>query len=87
MVKPFSDAVKAMEAGKYSKQPVQTQFGWHVILLEETRETPAPALETVKTQISGVLQKKGLAEYMSKLKEKSSLKFNEDAGWKKKEDS
>ncbi len=85
MVKPFSDAVKAQEVGKYSKQPVQTQFGWHVILLEETRETPAPALENVKTAIAGVLQKKSLADYMTGLREKSSLKMNESLEMKKKE--
>lgn len=85
MVKPFSDAVKAMEPGKYSKEPVQTQFGWHVILLEESRETPPPTLEQVKSEIANKLQQKALADYMKELREKSTLQFNEKAGLKKKE--
>ncbi len=85
MVKPFSDAVKAMETGKYTKAPVQTQFGWHVILLEESRETPPPSLEQVKAEITNKLQQKGLADYMKGLREKSTLQFNEKAGLKKKE--
>ncbi|MEN8178864.1 MAG: peptidylprolyl isomerase [Pseudomonadota bacterium] len=85
MVKPFSDAVKAMELGKYSKAPVQTQFGWHVILLEESRETPPPPLKQVKAEITSKLQQKALADYMKNLREKSSLQFNEKAGLKKKE--
>ena len=51
MVKPFSDAVAGMEKGKYSAEPVQTQFGWHVILLEDTRSTPAPTFDAVKDQL------------------------------------
>lgn len=85
MVKSFSDAVKTMAPGKYTKQPVQTQFGWHVIQLEETRETPPPSLEQVKTEILNKLQQKSLADHMKDLRDKSTLQFNEKAGLKKKE--
>ena len=44
MVKPFADAVAALEKGKYTTAPVQTQFGWHVILLEDTRKPTLPTL-------------------------------------------
>ena len=55
MVAPFSEAVIALENGKYSKTPVQTQFGWHVILREESRAlTP---LDSVKDQIRSMLQR------------------------------
>jgi peptidyl-prolyl cis-trans isomerase C len=85
MVKPFSDAVMQLEKNQYTKQPVQTQFGWHVILLEDTRETPAAALEQVKNQIIGTLQQQSLAKYMQDLRAKSTLQFNEKAGLKKRE--
>jgi len=85
MVKPFADAVKELETGKYTKEPVKTQFGWHVILLEETRESPPPALEQVKATIIGKLQQQSLAHYMEELRAKSSLEFNENAGLKRKE--
>ncbi|MGD8588490.1 MAG: peptidylprolyl isomerase [Chromatiales bacterium] len=85
MVEPFANAVTEMEPGKYTKEPVQTQFGWHVILLEETRETPPPSLEQVKASITTQLQQEALAQYMQSLREKSSLQFNENAGLKRKE--
>ncbi|MBL3589770.1 MAG: peptidylprolyl isomerase [gamma proteobacterium endosymbiont of Lamellibrachia anaximandri] len=86
MVKPFSDTVKTMEAGSYTKVPVKTQFGWHVILLEETRELPAPAIESVRKELMTELQQKVLSEYIQGLRAKSKLEFNEQAGLKKREE-
>ena len=77
MVKPFADAVAALEKGSYSKAPVQTQFGWHVILLEDTREAEIATLESVHDDIVTQLQQKALAEYMQTLRDKSSIVFNE----------
>jgi peptidyl-prolyl cis-trans isomerase C len=51
MVKPFEDAVVAMKPGQVS-DPVQTQFGWHIIKLEETRPAKKPALADVKDDLS-----------------------------------
>lgn len=51
MVKPFADAVAAMEKGQIS-DPVQTEFGWHVIKLNDTRMREAPKLEDVRDQIA-----------------------------------
>lgn len=50
MVPPFAEAVKAMEKGQIS-DPVQTDFGWHVIMLNDTRQTEAPKLDEVKEQL------------------------------------
>src|SRR5690606_8167 len=47
MVAPFAQAVEAMEVGTYSSAPVQTQFGWHVILLEDQRTSEPPSLDSV----------------------------------------
>ncbi|MCU7917121.1 MAG: peptidylprolyl isomerase [Candidatus Thiodiazotropha sp. (ex Epidulcina cf. delphinae)] len=77
MVKPFGDALRGMEKGKYSAAPVQTQFGWHVILLEESRETAAPTLDSVRGKIMSSLQQKALASYMQGLRDSSKLVFNE----------
>lgn len=57
MVPPFSEAVVALENGKYSKQPVQTQFGWHVILREESRALTPPPFDSIKEQIRPMLQR------------------------------
>jgi peptidyl-prolyl cis-trans isomerase C len=77
MVKPFADAVAALEKGAYSKEPVQTQFGWHVILLEDTREMEAPSLDAVRGEIITKLQQKALAGYMEGLRTDSSIVFNQ----------
>lgn len=62
MVKPFADAVSAMEKGQIS-DPVQTEFGWHVIKLNDTRLREAPPLDQVRDQISQmVLRDKVQAE-------------------------
>ncbi len=59
MVKPFSDAVATLEDGKYTSEPVQTEFGWHVILREESRASEPPPLESIRENIEqNVAQKK-----------------------------
>jgi peptidyl-prolyl cis-trans isomerase C len=68
MVKPFGDAVKGLKKGEITTQPVQTQFGWHIIKLEDTREVTPPPFDQVKPQLNnGVLQKK-LQAYVDDLK-------------------
>lgn len=51
MVKPFSDAIKTMENGSFSDNPVMTQFGWHIILREDSRDTAPPPLDVVRESI------------------------------------
>ena len=50
-VKPFSDAMIATPKGKFTSQPVKTQFGWHVILVEDIRDAKVPTFEEVKPQL------------------------------------
>jgi peptidyl-prolyl cis-trans isomerase C len=51
MVPAFANAAFALQPGQYTKTPVQSQFGWHVILCEGKRTAPAPAFADVKDQI------------------------------------
>ncbi len=68
MVPPFAAAAQAMEKGSYSKEPVQTRFGWHVILLEDSRPLTPPPLEEVKMNLIQRLQQKYIKEYLDGLK-------------------
>ncbi|MDY7574348.1 peptidylprolyl isomerase [Actimicrobium sp. CCI2.3] len=72
-VKPFSDAMVALAKGSYTEVPVKTQFGYHVIKLEDTRAAKVPTLEEVKPQISESLQQKKLQEYQQELRAKAKV--------------
>jgi len=69
MVAPFSAAVASLEDGAYSKSPVQTQFGWHVILREESRQSTPPTLESVRDVVKQRIEQKKLQDYLVKLRE------------------
>ncbi len=75
MVQPFADAVIALQKGQYTKQPVETQFGWHVILLEDSREKTPPPFEQVKPQIEMMLKRKLVQEHIKELKQKAKIKL------------
>lgn len=66
MVAPFSEAVAAMEPGKYSKTPVKTQFGWHIIKLEEKRQSD-PKIEPLKARLEQSIQSGRLNDYIQGL--------------------
>ena len=73
MVKPFGDAVKGLKKGEMTPEPVQTQFGWHIIKLEDTRDVAPPPFDQVKTQVNnGVIQKK-LQAYVEDLKKNAKI--------------
>ncbi|HHS89354.1 MAG TPA: peptidylprolyl isomerase [Rhodobacteraceae bacterium] len=72
MVKPFEDAVLELEAGQIS-QPIETQFGWHVIKLNETRLKGAPELEEVRDELVAELQKAILEAELKKLTEAAEV--------------
>jgi len=78
MVKPFSDAVTAMKPGTYSKEPVQTQFGWHVIQLQEVRKAEPPPFDEAKPQLTAIVQRQKLANQLNEMRNKAMLELNED---------
>ncbi len=69
MVKPFSDAVAELADGEYTKEPIQTQFGWHVILREESRASEPPTLESVREVIKQRIEQNKLQEHLARLRE------------------
>lgn len=75
MVPPFSEAVAALENGKFSKTPVQTQFGWHVILREESRPLTPPPFESVKDQIRSMLQRQKAQAMIESLRHSAKIEI------------
>jgi len=73
MVEPFSKAVIALEKGKYTKEPVQTQFGWHVILREDSRAQTPPPIEAVKEQLTPMLQRKKVQAMLETLRKQAKV--------------
>jgi len=73
MVPEFAGAVAAMKAGETSSAPVQTQFGWHVIKLNETREAPKPPLDALAPQIRAQLGSRKLDEMIQKLRQDAKI--------------
>ncbi len=66
MVKPFEDAVVAMQPGTISG-PIQTDFGWHIIHLKETRETAKPTLDEVRAELAAEIEQAAIADYVARL--------------------
>ena len=69
MVAPFSEATAALEKNAITTEPVQTQFGWHVIRLDDKRENPRPNLDDVKPDLTTALQRERAAAYMRTVRE------------------
>ena len=72
-VKPFSDAMIALKKGEVTETPVKTQFGYHVIRLDDIRAAKIPTLEEVKPQITENLQQKKLQAYQQELRAKAKI--------------
>jgi len=72
-VKPFADAMVATPKGKFSAVPVQTQFGYHVIMVEDIREAKVPPFDEVKPQLQQRMQAAYLDKYFRDLRAKNGV--------------
>jgi peptidyl-prolyl cis-trans isomerase C len=69
----FAEAVQALAAGSYSPEPVQTEFGFHVILLEQTREQEPPALDEIRGDLASAAERKRLDDYIRNLRDTAAV--------------
>jgi peptidyl-prolyl cis-trans isomerase C len=72
MVKPFQDAVFAMEVGGVS-DPVQTQFGWHLIQLKETRIKAAPSLDDMREELATEIEQAAVEAYIKTITDAATI--------------
>lgn len=74
MVPEFFNAVSEMKKGEISKEPVKTEFGWHIIKLEDTRPLKVPPFEQVKANVRQLVQQEKIDTMVKGLKEKAKVK-------------
>jgi peptidyl-prolyl cis-trans isomerase C len=69
----FAESVRGMAVGSYSSEPVQTDSGYHVILLENTQRQEPPALEDLRADLSSAAERKRLDDYIKMLRESATV--------------
>jgi len=72
-VKEFSDALVGLAKGKTTETPVKSQFGYHIIRLDDVREAPLPKMEDVKPQIAQQLMQQKMGKYQEELRSKAKV--------------
>ena len=72
MVKPFEDGVMALKVGEISA-PIKSDFGWHIIKLEETRDVANPTLDDVRDELAGEIESAVVAKHLEELTAKATI--------------
>lgn len=72
-VKEFSEGLTKLKKGEMTDQPVKTQFGWHVIRLDDVRDPEPPKFEDVKPQLAQQMQQQKLAEFQQQVRAKAKV--------------
>jgi peptidyl-prolyl cis-trans isomerase C len=78
MVPPFAEAVKGLKKGEVTPEPVQTQYGWHVIELEDVRDAAPPPFDKVKNNLADIVVRKKLQAYVADLRKQAKVDRNLD---------
>ena len=72
MVEAFAQAVEATPVGSYSKTPVRTQYGWHVILVEDSRGQQPPGIESMRNELTTIARRQAAEDYIEALKNQAT---------------
>jgi len=73
MVKEFSEAAAKLEKGKYTLEPVKSQFGFHVLILDDSRKMQPPTFDSVKEKVKGSYQNEQMMNYAADLKKNAKI--------------
>ncbi|NTG42426.1 peptidylprolyl isomerase [Rhizobium rhizogenes] len=87
MVKEFEDAAFALPVGSYTKTPVKSDFGWHVIKVEDKRVAPPPPFDQVKDQVRQLVMRDKYLELLNKAKQNTKVAISDPALSKAYEDA
>jgi peptidyl-prolyl cis-trans isomerase C len=83
MVKEFADAAFALTPGKVVEAPVKTQFGWHVIKVDDKRKVKAPKFEEVQEQLRSAVLEDSMLKLVTSLRDKAAIeRFNQEENLK-----
>ncbi len=72
-------AVNQLKAGDFTKTPVKTRYGWHIVLVDEVRQLDPPSFDKQEHSLTSVLKRQKLKQYIENLKAKSDIKFFKQA--------
>lgn len=75
MLQTFGEFVKLLKAGEFSPKPVKSEYGWHVFLVEETRESTPPTFEQAKASLAQAVENQVLLEYLQLLKQSAKIEM------------
>lgn len=78
MVKPFEDAAFALEVGQITKEPIQTEFGWHIIKVEDKRKQAPPSFDQVKDRLRDMMLREKFSAVLAGLRKDSKIDILDD---------
>jgi len=79
----FAETVSQLKKGEYTKSPIKSDFGWHIIKLNDLRELKAPPYEKVKHQLAAIIQRNLINAHVKELRKKAKIKITEPPKGKK----
>ncbi len=87
VIPEIREKAKTLKKGEHAKEVVKTRFGWHVVYMDDRRETPPPAFDKVKDRVRDVLQRRQVEEYIGSLRTTAKVDINKPAEVKPKPQS
>ena len=75
MVAPFAEMVESLEPGETGAEPVETRFGWHVVRLDDTRQTPAPSFDDLRPELEDHVRRQAVNDMISELRADANVEI------------